>query len=120
MEFHAHIYYSPRNRVSAERLRERFKALTPAGLKVGPLEDRLRGPHPGPMFELRFDQRLFGEIAQWLLFHRGPHPVLIHAVTGNDPHDHEHYAMWLGEPQKLDYERLDPPVPGWTAVQPSH
>jgi DOPA 4,5-dioxygenase len=70
------------------------------------------------MFEIAFDERSFSEVAGYLLLHRGPHPVLIHAVTGNDPIDHERHALWMGEPQPLDFARLDPPEPGWRALQP--
>src|SRR4051812_33765114 len=107
MRFHAHVYYIEETRASAYVLRERMLEL--AGIEAGPLEDTLRGPHQRSMFELRFGTAQFAQVVLWLLFHRGDHPVLIHALTGHDPRDHDRHAFWLGEALPLDFERLDPP-----------
>jgi DOPA 4,5-dioxygenase len=99
-------------------MRDHFARRALPGLRIGPLEDSLRGPHPQSMFELDFGGTLFAEIVQWLTLHRGPHTVLVHAVTGNDVVDHDRHTLWLGDPLPLDSARLDPPVPGWQPVQP--
>jgi DOPA 4,5-dioxygenase len=116
MHFHAHVYYFPETRASAYVMRERLIEASRlpvgglAGLEVGPLEDSLRGPHAAPMFELEFGVGQFAEVVLWLLFHRGSHRVLVHAVTGHDPRDHASHSFWLGESLPLDFARLDPPT----------
>ena len=35
--------------------------------------------------------------------HHRTQPVLLHPETGNDLMDHKEYAVWLGEPQELDF-----------------
>ena len=121
MDFHAHIYFDSSTRETAKRIRDRFAHSGLPGLATLPLpapDDPLRGPHPSPMFELGFGREAFSEVVGWLLLHRGAHPVLVHAVTGNDLVDHDRHALWLGEPQRLDLSRLDPPIQGWHPVSP--
>jgi DOPA 4,5-dioxygenase len=113
MQFHAHIYFDAATRGSAVRLRDYFIRRRLPQAIVGPMEDTLRGPHPRPMFEIDLQSESLAEVVSWLLIHRGEHPVLIHAVTGNDVVDHDRHALWMGEPQPLDVTRLDPPLPGW-------
>jgi DOPA 4,5-dioxygenase len=108
-DFDAHIYYSSDQKPQAEKLRElaveKFKKQP---VFIGPMVDRLVGPHPLPMFELNFSKDKFQEILFWLMHERKNLNILVHQVTGDDPIDHYAGAIWLGTTQILDDTKLDP------------
>lgn len=108
-DFDAHIYYSLEQKPLAENLRElavsKFKNQP---VFIGPMVDRLVGPHPLPMFELNFSKNKFQEILFWLMEERKNLNILVHQVTGDDPVDHYVGAIWLGTTLKLDNTKLDP------------
>ena len=95
-DFHAHIYFTDETRASALALRERLLNTTEFCVDVRPTRDRPIGPHPQPMFNVHVDDGNFAAFVHWLMRNHGPHPVLIHPVTGDDLRDHTHHAMWLG------------------------
>lgn len=105
-EFHAHVYYGVPTRESAVALRERLPALAGGRLKLYTLSDGPRGPHVTPMFGVDIPRDDLPEVLAFLMVNHGPHPVLIHPVTGNELLDHTHHALWLGAPQPLDLGRL--------------
>lgn len=45
-------------------------------------------------------------IVPWLTLNKTNHSILIHPDTGNDLLDHTEYAMWLGNPIKLDISKF--------------
>lgn len=105
--FHAHIYYEPETRESAEKLSMSItNALGPKLRYSGKLIDRPVGPHPVPMFEIDFAKERFGEVVMFLVLNHGSHDVLIHPETGDDLRDHTAHALWLGTPRALDLSRL--------------
>ena len=82
-DFHAHIYFSPDSRASAEKFRQLISKHLASQLRyVGNLIDRPVGQN------------------------HGSHSVLIHPQTGNDPIDHSTHALWLGAQLKLDFSKL--------------
>lgn len=102
-EFDAHIYFEASTRQEALSLRERALDFWQGKeVFVGYLIDRPVGPHPIPMFEINFPQRLFSEVTLWLLHHHGNLSILIHELTGDDYLDHTDYAMWIGRAVELD------------------
>lgn len=108
-EFDVHVYYRADERPKAALLRDRFRDVFESKeVEIGGLIDRLVGPHPLPMFEVKFRRKDFERIHAWLSENRGGHTVLIHEVTGDDPRDHTEGATWLGAPVDLDFSRLDP------------
>lgn len=102
MKYHAHVYFNSDSRDIAVEV---WRQLKEAGFDIwlGPLRDQKVGPHPMPMFEVNFDDKVKG-IKQWLMDHRQGLSVLIHEDTGNDILDHTTGACWLGEEVQLDFD----------------
>jgi DOPA 4,5-dioxygenase len=100
--YHAHIYYDPATRATAERLRagigDRFTA------RLGSWHDEPVGPHPIAMYQVAFAVEEFPRLVPWLLLNRGELDVLVHPMTGDAVADHTRHALWLGTPLPL---RLD-------------
>lgn len=103
LHYHAHLYFDERNYKSASSVREALFSQQFPGLRVFPLVTRPIGPHPLPMFEIHFTDKIFLEVKAWLEKNRGNHTVLIHEETGFDHRDHSEGALWLGPPLSLDF-----------------
>ena len=72
---------------------------------VGDLICEPIGPHPQPMFEVNFPERIFAEVTLWLLHNRDLRlSILVHQLTGDDFYDHTQAAMWMGPAVPLKYE----------------
>ena len=104
--YHAHIYFMPDERGTAETLKARFEA-DPSMLFIGRLMEGPVGPHPIPQFEVHFLRRSIG-IVQALIRGSGLR-ALVHPLTDDDLADHTSLAEWIGEPLDLDVTTLDPP-----------
>ena len=95
-EYHAHIYYHPRNtRSRAARLRQRVAAEFPHA-RLGRWHDELVGPHTQSMYQIAFASDLLAAFLPWLMLNRDGLTVLLHPETGNDYRDHTAHAAWLG------------------------
>jgi aromatic ring-cleaving dioxygenase len=95
-EYHAHIYYDPRNtRSRAARLRQRVAAEFPHA-RLGRWHDELVGPHTQSMYQIAFASDLLAAFLPWLMLNRDGLTVLLHPETGNDYRDHTAHAAWLG------------------------
>jgi aromatic ring-cleaving dioxygenase len=101
-DYHAHVYYDSGSRAKAAELREALEG----GFEVvmGRWRDAPVGPHPQPMYQVKFGPDQFARIVPWLMLNRGGLTVLIHPNTGDAYHDHAENALWLGEKLTL---RLD-------------
>ncbi len=97
--YHAHIYYDPKTRERAERLRETIA--TTLGVEVRELSDEPRGPHPVPQFRFTFTAVQFENVVPWLMLNRQGLDVLVHPLTDNSYDDRSSYAVWLGAPVAL-------------------
>jgi DOPA 4,5-dioxygenase len=110
--YHAHIYYSAKERPAAEALREEFLRLKADGgephiLFVGRLTDGRAGPHPIPQYEIHFlEGSLAGVMAA---IEASGLRALVHPLTDDDIADHTDLGRWIGEPVRLDLTVLDPP-----------
>ena len=110
--YHAHIYFEPGNRTTAEHLHRKLCNEKGAGdlvdvLFVGAMRDRNEGPHPKPQFEVHFlEDALPGVLA---LIEASGLTALVHPLTDDDLADHTSLALWIGEPLPLDHSVLDPP-----------
>jgi DOPA 4,5-dioxygenase len=58
------------------------------------------------MFRFQFRQSDLAAFVEWITLNRAGLSVMLHAITGDDIHDHEHNAMWLGKPLPLDIDAL--------------
>jgi aromatic ring-cleaving dioxygenase len=101
-DYHAHVYYDADSRAAAERLREEIER--GFVVEMGRWRDEAVGPHPQPMYQVKFGVEQFARIVPWLMLNRKGLTILIHPNTGDDWHDHAENALWLGEKFKL---RLD-------------
>jgi aromatic ring-cleaving dioxygenase len=110
--YHAHIYFDPRERAAADRLRQRLSERK--GVRefaslvfVGELREEPVGPHPQGQFEIHFREDALPQV-RGLLRATG-FTVLVHPLTDDDLADHTSLGEWLGEPLPLDLSVLDPP-----------
>jgi DOPA 4,5-dioxygenase len=98
--FHAHIYYDPDQVDQARRIADSVRALFP--VSVGHFHLQPVGPHPRGSCQLTVPPDAFGEVAQWLVLHRGPMTIFAHANTGDDLADHTEHVIWFGPSEALD------------------
>jgi len=105
--FHAHIYYSDKDRAAAEALHKEFVAGRPLVLFVGQMTDRGVGPHPIPQYEVHFLENARAEVVA--VIEAAGLRALVHPLTDDDLADHTNLASWIGEPFELDVSVLDPP-----------
>jgi aromatic ring-cleaving dioxygenase len=100
--YHAHIYYDGASRNTAARIHEEigrsFK------VELGRWRDDPVGPHPQPMYQVKFDPDEFARIVPWLMLNRAGLNILVHPETTDAYTDHAVNALWLGEKLTL---RLD-------------
>lgn len=80
-DYHAHIYYTPETRGSAERLREWVGARWPE-VRLGRWHDVPVGPHPTAMYQLAFPAALFPQVAPFIMMNRMGLTVLLHPESG--------------------------------------
>jgi len=100
--YHAHIYYDDASRDTAARIREAIERNFK--VEMGRWRDAPVGPHPQPMYQVKFDPEEFGRIVPWLMLNRSGLNILVHPETTDAYTDHAVNALWLGEKLKL---RLD-------------
>lgn len=110
--YHAHIYYSARQRPAAEALRGRFIRQAddpeePPILFVGRMMDSGVGPHPMAQYEIHFLERSLEAVLSEI--RSSGLRALVHPLTDDDLADHTTSGQWIGEPLDLDLTVLDPP-----------
>jgi DOPA 4,5-dioxygenase len=105
-DYHAHIYYDPRTRKAAARIRT--AAEKAFRVVMGRWHDKPIGPHPRSMYQVKFGRGEFPKIVPWLMLNRTGLSILVHPNTGNDYHDHAVNALWLGKPLRLRLACLRP------------
>src|ERR1700730_1235213 len=102
--YHAHIYYAPETRGTAERLRagigERFQA------RLGSWHDEPGGPHPLAMYQGGLAADGVPAPRPWLMLNREDLNVLVHPLTDDSVADHTRFALWLGTALPLRVEVL--------------
>ena len=100
--YHAHVYYDQDSRETAAHLRQAIERSFE--VVMGRWRDEPVGPHPQPMYQVKFDPDEFARIVPWLMLNRTGLTILVHPETDNAYLDHAENALWLG--QKLGL-RLD-------------
>ena len=103
--YHAHIYYDDASRGAAARIREAIERNFK--VEMGRWRDEPVGPHPQPMYQVKFDPEEFARIVPWLMLNRDGLNILVHPETTDAYTDHAVNALWLGEklPLRLDVLR---------------
>jgi aromatic ring-cleaving dioxygenase len=99
------LYYSPRTRLVAERVRAAIAAEFPAA-RIGNWHDEPVGPHPVSMYQVAFTVDEFPRLVPWLMLNREELNVLVHPITDDSVADHTRFALWLGSPLPLRTEVL--------------
>ena len=91
------MYYSEATREAAECIREQLGAQF--SVELGRWHDKSVGPHPQPMYQVKFAPDQFAPLVSWLMLNHGELNILVHPVAsdGDDAADHTDRAMWLGE-----------------------
>src|SRR5205814_8590399 len=102
--YHAHVYYDPTTRPTAERLRDTI--VSKFAVEPGAFSDEPRGPHPISQFNVIFRTEEFQNIVPWLMLNREGLDVLVHPLTDSSYNDHTALAMWLGAPVALKTDTL--------------
>src|SRR5208282_2994104 len=102
--YHAHVYYDPATRPTAERLHEAI--VSRFAVRPGAFSDEPIGPHPISQFSVIFSTAEFQNVVPWLMLNREGLDVLIHPLSGDSVDDHSRYALWLGTPVPLKLETL--------------
>jgi aromatic ring-cleaving dioxygenase len=103
--YHAHLYYAPDTRPTAERLRAAIGENFPL-VRIGSWHDEPVGPHPVAMYQVAFAIEEFPRLVPWLMLNRDGLDVLVHPLTGDSVADHTGFALWLGTPLPLRVEVL--------------
>lgn len=103
-DFHAHVYYDPTTRVTAQTLRERIGERF--DVRLGRWHDAPVGPHTGAMYQVAFAVELFADLVPFLMLNRSGLTVLVHPNTGAPRDDHLVHALWLGQPLAIRPEVL--------------
>jgi aromatic ring-cleaving dioxygenase len=104
-DYHAHVYYNTDSRVIAARLREALESHFV--VEMGRWRDHPVGPHPQPMYQVKFGADQFARVVPWLMLNRTGLTILIHPNTEDAYQDHAENALWLGEKLKLRLDILD-------------
>lgn len=100
--FHAHVYFEPTTRATAEQV---YAALAQCfGVKLGALHGQPVGPHPKPMFQVTLAPEQFATVVPWLMVHRSGLSVLVHPTTDDDVADHDTHPLWMGEALPIDVD----------------
>jgi len=104
--YHAHIYYDPKTKPLAAKLRETLAANF--AVRAGDLSDEPRGPHPISQFAVIFETPEFQKIVPWLMLNREGLDVLVHPLTESSYDDHSKNALWIGTPVPMRLDILRP------------
>lgn len=102
--FHAHVYFDPSNRATAEQVREELAVRF--DVELGRWHDKPIGPHPQSMYQVAFAPEHFNAVVPWLMLHHAGLDVLIHPNTNDAVKDHTDHALWLGNKLEVNVKFL--------------
>ena len=102
--FHAHVYFDPATRITAERVRDAL--VRDFDAKITALVDEPVGPHPKPMFQVTIAPEQFALIVPWLMINREGLTILVHPSTDDPVADHDSRPIWMGQPIPIDVEMV--------------
>jgi DOPA 4,5-dioxygenase len=100
--YHAHIYFDLQDLQKVLKLSS--SAATQSFFVYNQTYEKPIGPHPLPTLELHFKKSDYEIAVKWLKENHNAFSTLVHFETGDDVRDHSENILWLGKPQKLDFE----------------
>lgn len=106
MRLHAHIFFDLAEKDVVGEVRESIAAKLQGCAEVGALLLRAAGPLPLPMFQIDYEEHFASVVRDVLESCRGHRSVLIHPVMEDEVIAHTAQAEWLGQPLRLNLERL--------------
>ena len=96
MNYHAHIYWNTKEE-KAKALELRI-FLHDNGCSLGRIRDEAVGPHPLPMYQVGYNDKIKADIEEYLYSHHGGLSILLHENQGEDElRNHTTGARWIGE-----------------------
>ena len=104
--YHAHIYYDPETKPTAQRLAAAATGELP--VVFGGFSDEPVGPHPVGNLQFIFKPAAFANVVPWLMMNRDGLSVLVHPLSEDSLRDHDADGLWLGTPVKLRLHRMRP------------
>ena len=101
MDYHAHIYWN--NEEEKEKALGLRIFLHDNGCSLGRIRDRAVGPHPLPMYQAGYNEKIRVCIEEYLYSSNGGLSILLHENEGEDElRDHTTGARWIGHELELD------------------
>jgi aromatic ring-cleaving dioxygenase len=100
--YHAHVYFEQETLEFAKELCK--KAGHVFTLEVGTVHQKPIGPHPKWSCQITFSSSDSEQFIPWLEDNRQGLSVLVHALTGDNLHDHTENAYWLGNEVELSLD----------------
>ena len=102
--YHFHIYYDEGEKPAAQNV---VAGVCEAfSLQAGNFHDGPVGPHPTGSCQIDVGMAQFGEVMDWLAFHREGLTVFIHGNSGDVLKDHSDHTIWMGRMMVLDLDML--------------
>ena len=103
MNYHAHIYWNnPKEKIEALSTRI---YLEKQGCILGRIWETPKGPHPLPMFQVKYSSKNQNHVEEYLK--NTSLTILLHEDIGHDHvRDHTVGARWIGETLSLNFENL--------------
>tara|TARA_Y100001970_G_C13547738_1_gene515347 strand:+ start:123 stop:443 length:321 start_codon:yes stop_codon:yes gene_type:complete len=103
MNYHAHIYWKSQEEKKLALSTRVY--LEKHGCVLGRVWDSPKGPHPLPMFQIKYNSSNKKKIEKYLI--NKNLTILLHEDIGKDHiRDHTIGARWIGAPLSLDLEFL--------------
>ena len=100
MNYHAHIYWDSKEE-KAKALKLRL-FLHDNGCSLGRIRDEAVGPHPLPMYQVGYNDKIKVDIEKYLYSHHASLSILLHENQGEDElRNHTIGARWIGEALEL-------------------
>ena len=109
-EYHIHVYFdlNSSSAQKAKQVRESLPEKFGDKVVIGTWHEKTVGPHPKPMYQVKFKPEYFKEIVQWMSLNATGLSILIHPETGDELSDHTDHALWLGKQMDLVLDVFKP------------